>query len=167
MILWFGQVRARRGLVTDDVLVRKADELRESLSIADTDFKISHGWLQRFKLRHGIACHYLHGEAGDADATGVALAMEKMPSILKDYDPEDVFNFDETGLYYRAPPCKTLNIGKVKGSKKKKKDRITLGLCTNISGKERLKIVFIHKSARPRCLIPTVLCIITLMLQHG
>ena len=89
------------GLVIDDVLVRKADELRESLSITDTDFKISHGWLQRFKLRHEIACHYLHGEAGDADAAaGVALAMEKMPSILKDYDPHDVFNFDETGLYH-------------------------------------------------------------------
>ena len=136
-------------MATDNVLVRKAEELRESLSITDTDFKISHGWLQRFKLRHGIACHYLHGEARDTDAAEVALAIEKMPSILKDYDSEDVFNFDETGLYYRAPPCKTLNIGKVKGSKKKK-DRITLGLCTNISGKERLKIVFIHKSARPR-----------------
>ena len=68
-------------MVTDDVLVRKADELRESLSITDADFKISHSWLQRFKLRHGIACHYLHGEAGDADAAGVVLAMEKMPSI--------------------------------------------------------------------------------------
>lgn len=114
------------------------------------DFKISHGWLQRFKLWHGITCHHLHGEAGDADAARVALAMEKMPSILKDYDPEDVFNFDETGSYYKAPPCKTLNIGIVKGSKKKK-DRVILGLCTNISGKERLKIVFIHKVRRPRC----------------
>ena len=34
---------------------------------------------------------------------------------------------------------------------KKKKDRVTLGLCTNISGKERLKLVFIHKSTHPRC----------------
>ena len=33
----------------------------------------------------------------------------------------------------------------------KKKDRVTLGLCTNISGKERLKLVFIHKSTHPRC----------------
>ena len=39
---------------------------------------------------------------------------------------------------------------KAKGNKKKK-DRVTLGLCTNISGKERLKLVFIHKAARPIC----------------
>ena len=31
-----------------------------------------------------------------------------------------MFNFDEIGLYYRAPPARTLNIGKAKGLKKKK-----------------------------------------------
>ena len=44
--------------------------------------------------------------------------MAKIPFILKKYDPEDIFNFDETSLYYRASPCKTLNIGKAKGDKK-------------------------------------------------
>jgi hypothetical protein len=37
-----------------------------------------------------------------------------------DYVPDDVFNFDEIGLYYRAPSSRTLNIGKAKGMKKKK-----------------------------------------------
>ena len=76
--------------------------------------------------------------------------MAKIPFILKKYDPEDIFNFDETSLYYRASPCKTLNIKKAKGNKKKK-DHVALGLCTNISRKERLKFVFIHKSTRPIC----------------
>jgi hypothetical protein len=150
LVLWFGQVRARRRVVTYDVIIHKATELRDSFGISDTEFKLSHGWLQIFKTRHGIKCYYLHGESGDVDGVGATLAMAKIPFILKKYDPEDIFKFDETNLYYRASPCKTLHIGKAKGNKKKK-DRVTLGLCTNISGKERLKLVFIHKSARPRC----------------
>src|ERR1700737_2059038 len=132
------------------MIMQKAKELRDSFGISDTEFKLSHGWLQNFKTRHGIKCYYLHGESGDVDGVGVALAMAKIPFILKKYDLEDIFNFDETGLYYRASPCKTLNIGKAKGNKKQK-DRVTLGLCTNILGKERLKLVLIYKSAHPIC----------------
>ena len=48
------------------------------------------------------------------------MAFAKLPPILKTYDLEDVFNFDETSLYCRAHPCKTLNIGRAKGNKKEK-----------------------------------------------
>ncbi|OAE23210.1 hypothetical protein AXG93_1630s1250 [Marchantia polymorpha subsp. ruderalis] len=74
----------------------KAMELRDAFGICDTEFKLSHGWLQKFKTRHGIKCYYLHGESVDAYEVGVALAMAKIPFILKKYDPEDIFNFDET-----------------------------------------------------------------------
>ncbi|OAE33101.1 hypothetical protein AXG93_3896s1000 [Marchantia polymorpha subsp. ruderalis] len=139
LVLWFGQVRARRGVVTDDVIMSKSMELRNSFGICDIDFKLSHGWLQKFKTQHGIKCYYLHGESGDADEVGVAFAMAKIPFILKKYDPEDIFNFDETDLYYIAPPSKTLNIGKAKGHKKKKY-HVTLGLCTNISEEAALEL---------------------------
>ena len=49
LVLWFGHVRAHRGVVPDDVIMHKADELRDSLGIFDTDFKLSHGWLQNLK----------------------------------------------------------------------------------------------------------------------
>ena len=100
------------------VSMHNAKKMRDSLGISDTEFKICLGWLQNFKTRHGINCYYLRGESGDVDGVGVALAMAKIPFILKKYDPEDIFNFDEIGLYYRASPYKTLNIGKAKGNKK-------------------------------------------------
>ena len=53
-------------------------------------------------------------------------------------------------MYYKAPPLKKLNVGWPRGMKKKK-DRITLGLCTIVSGKEQVKMVFIRKSTQPRC----------------
>ena len=42
------------GVVTDDVIMHKAKELRDSFGISDTEFKLSHGWLPNFKTQHGI-----------------------------------------------------------------------------------------------------------------
>ena len=46
---------------------------------------------------------HLHGEAGDADQQGITRALAELPSIIERYmyKPEDVFNLDEAGLYYR------------------------------------------------------------------
>ena len=43
----------------------------------------------------------LHGKAGSADQEGMARAQRELPSILNNFRLEDVFNYDETGLYYR------------------------------------------------------------------
>ena len=42
LMQWFGQLRARNALISDRLLVEKARELAEKLSIAD--FKASDGW---------------------------------------------------------------------------------------------------------------------------
>ena len=51
---------------------------------------------------------------------GVLLAREVLPKILKDADPSDVYNMDETGLWYRQLPSKTLSKAIRKGVKKAK-----------------------------------------------
>lgn len=149
LMLWVGQIRARRGGISDAMLVEKATEFRDAFGISKTDFKLSHGWLEKFKSRHGVSCQNLHGELVEVDTLGGGAAHAKLLEIVATYDPEDVFNFDETGLYYRAPPSVTLNGGGPMGMREK--DRVTLGFCVNISGKERLKMIFIHHTARPKC----------------
>ena len=62
---------------------------------------LSNGWLSRWKGRHGVFSVQLHGEAGGADQQGVARAQRELPGIIEKYRPEDVFNIDETGLFYR------------------------------------------------------------------
>ena len=66
------------------------------------------------------------------------------------YRPEDVYNADETGLFFRMTPDQTLATQAVKG-KKKDKARITVLLCTNATGTDKLKPLVIGKSAKPRC----------------
>ena len=66
------------------------------------------------------------------------------------YAPDDIFNLDETALFFRLGPNATLATGNVKGIKKSK-DRITIALVTNASGTEKPKEYVIGKVASPRC----------------
>ena len=64
-----------------------------------------------------------------------------------------LFNCDETGLYWRLMPNKTLVTSREKKAKgfKRSKDRVTLIACANACGTLKLPLVFIHKSSNPRC----------------
>ena len=64
-----------------------------------------------------------------------------------------MFNCDETGLNWCQLPEKTLVSGQEKEAKgfKKSKDKVTLMACANASGSIAMPIMFIHKSANPRC----------------
>ncbi|GFU78484.1 tigger transposable element-derived protein 1 [Trichonephila clavipes] len=71
-----------------------------------------------------------------------------------DYSSDQVFNADETGLYWK----KLLNHTyiakdeKTASGHKASKDRVTLLLCSNASGDWMLKPLLINKSLRPRAL---------------
>jgi hypothetical protein len=61
-------VRERRGIVSDDVLLHKVEEFRNSSGISDFDFKLFNGWLQISKhgraslapkrILHKISCNF-------------------------------------------------------------------------------------------------------------
>ncbi|GJQ82963.1 TIGD4 [Trypoxylus dichotomus] len=63
-----------------------------------------------------------------------------------------IANADETGLFFKCLPKKTLAIrdDKCYGGKLIK-DRVTCLLATNMSGTEKLKPLIIARSAKPRC----------------
>ena len=106
-----------------------------------TYFKASDGWFRNWKKRCGVGASIrLHGEAGDVDVSGFVPAMNDLRSSLSVYDPENIFNMDETGLFYRAMPARTYlaaneNRQTVRGTKAlKAKYRVTLVLCVNSTG---------------------------------
>ena len=69
--------------------------------------------------------------------------------MTNNYKLEDIYNMDETSLFYRLLPTSTLATGKAEGSKLSK-ERITIALCASSKG-EMLKPVLIGKFAKPRC----------------
>ncbi len=64
-----------------------------------------------------------------------------------------IFNCDETGLYYKLLPNKTLaaHFGKNADGRKSQKERVTINACANASGTIKLPLLLIGKSKNPRC----------------
>ena len=131
--------------------VEKAKQLAAGLG--DHDFKPTEGWLGRWKQRNNIVFRRCHGEKKDADAqSGEDWIRDALPTILQEYDSENVYNCDETGLLYRALPTGTLTqkTEKVSGEKKAM-DRISVMLCCNMAGSNKLTPLVIGHSRKPRC----------------
>lgn len=75
-----------------------------------------------------------------------------MQSFLKDYELKDIFNADETGLFFKCLPDKTLIFKNEKcHGGKLSKERLTILLATNMTGTEKLKPLVIGKAIKPRC----------------
>ena len=117
------------------------------------DFKATDGWFSRWKNRHQIKYKRAHGEKASSDFPGARdWKISVLPKLLEQYSAEDVYNADETGLYYRAMPDGSLyyKYENLMGSKRAM-DRITILVCANMSGTDKKKLLVIGKSAKPRC----------------
>jgi hypothetical protein len=72
-------------------------------------FKASNGWLDNFKERHGIVFKKVQGEAAAVDMEAVDnWRQDILIKLLTEYSPENVFNVDETGLFWKLMPDKTM-----------------------------------------------------------
>ena len=76
--------------------------------------------------------------------------MENLRLECLNYHPRDIFNIDETGLFWKLQPDRSLATKQTSGGKKSK-DRITIALCANGDGSEKLNPWIIGRSKNPRC----------------
>ena len=70
--------------------------------------KWSIGWLEGFKSRNNIHKRKQHGEAASVNMEGAEDRMLELRAIVAPYPPNDVYNMDETGLFWKAIPDTTL-----------------------------------------------------------
>ncbi|UYV81600.1 hypothetical protein LAZ67_20001670 [Cordylochernes scorpioides] len=106
---WIRQANAMKLAINGNILKEKAILL--ALKMGQDNFEASNGWLDRFKARRNISFKRLHGEAGSVDANSVATWKGGIiPSLLAKYSPQDIFNADETGLFYKLLPNQTMTI---------------------------------------------------------
>ncbi|KIL66716.1 hypothetical protein M378DRAFT_74681 [Amanita muscaria Koide BX008] len=138
--------------LTGEVLRQKWKQFAVMVGIPDDEqLKLSEGWLRSFKERHGLKERKRHGEAGSASQLTVEEERQRVQKIISDggYRPRDVFNMDETGLFYALPPDRGLANKKHSGVKGKKV-RLTYALTMNANGSERLEPLIIGKACKPR-----------------
>ncbi len=110
------------------------------------------GWLEKWKKRFSIKYFKICGESGDVQGVTIDSWKERLPELVRGYSKNDIWNMDETGLFFRALP----DHGFAQKSRscmggKKSKQRVTIAFFVSASGHKE-KSVFIWKSENPRCL---------------
>lgn len=70
--------------------------------------------------------------------------------LLRGWDSRDIFNLDESGMFFKMLPGKRFAFAKQDCSRGKKyKDRLTTTFCTNMDRTEKERILVIGKVKKP------------------
>nr|XP_037290802.1 tigger transposable element-derived protein 4-like [Rhipicephalus microplus] len=115
-------------------------------------FAASDGWLHRFRERYDLVFRAVSGEMSAVNMeTCEGWCSEVLQGYIEKYSPQDIFNADETALFLKLLPAKTISY---KGDKctrgKKSKERITVIVAANMTGTEKLPLFVIGKSRSPQ-----------------
>ncbi|XP_028666328.1 jerky protein homolog-like [Erpetoichthys calabaricus] len=144
--------------ISGPVIQAQAEKLYKEIHgpNADPEFTVSSDWLKRWKQRHGISQVKINGEIKSADTVAAEEFIPKFQQFIEEQQltEEMIYNADETGLYYKILPDRTLAMKKDKTSKegyKQIKDRVTMLFCCNWTGHHKLTPLCIGKFGSPRC----------------
>lgn len=152
---WFHERKAKNLPLSGSMLQEKALELARQSN--NQTFKASNGWLHAFVRRNNIMLKECNsGISNVTDATETpsninttniisttTTTVGSQPStsnqfITDTYQVQDIFNFIETTILFRALPDKTLT-SLVEESKQGQMatERLTVGFCCNLTGSEK------------------------------
>ena len=128
----------------------------EQRSSNPAKFRASDGWLSNFKVRHGIRYLSFKGEKSSADQQAAVEFSDNIKQFIEDnqYNLDNIYNADETGLYTKSLPKKTFVLHQEKEAAgfKESKERVTLMNCASPTGTHKLALLLIGKSQCPHCL---------------
>lgn len=150
---WFLEQRARNCPLNGTILKAKAKQISSKL-YPENQFSASNGWFDKFKRRTGIRFLKICGEKLSADTAAIDPFVQSLKAKIQELrlTEEQIYNADETALYYRLLPGGTYVTASEKGAPghKKSKERLTLMLCSNAAGTHKIKPLVIGKSRKPR-----------------
>jgi len=146
----FVLVYQEQTILSDALLIEKAKLLAKDLGIPEGTLQFSSGWLWKFKNCNEIRQRKLHGEEASADQNAIIESLPSLQDKCSSYPPEQIYNMDETGLFYQLEPDRTLATRRLSG-RKKNKERLSVALCANADGSHKLNLLIIGKSAKLQC----------------
>jgi len=153
MIEWIRQRRSEGVPLSGPLVIEQAKLFHTSMNLT-TDCTYSVGWLNKFKQRHGLRHLKISGERASADTEAAENFVSEFLTLVEEENlsPEQVYNGDETGLFWRYVPRNTLATAEEKNPTgiKDSKERITILACGNAAGTHKNKLFVIGKSAKPR-----------------
>lgn len=147
---WFLQYQDRVNMTGELILEKAKDIMKLLYPQHPPDHQFSQGWLEKFKGRHGIKSFRRFGESGSVDVQDMEMKLEAIREKINQFSMKDVFNLDETGLFYRLQADHSLATKQLEG-RKQDKERLTVVICCNEDGSEKIPLWIIGKYAKPRC----------------
>jgi hypothetical protein len=96
LYIWIDSMRLAKLPISPSFAIAKS--IASSLSILESNFKASWQWLSR-----GLQKMLLHGEGTKVNKNDLKLlvALEKLYKIIVQYDLKNVYNMDDTGLFFQ------------------------------------------------------------------
>ena len=105
LLNWIGQARSLNVPLGGPIILEKANSFAQKLGYST--FKCT-GWLERFKLRYNITFKKICGESAIITSEMTSECTSTiLPSLLSQFAPDDLYNADEIGLFYKCLPDKT------------------------------------------------------------
>lgn len=151
LVEWIIRCQENSVTLSWQMIQKKAQRFSKMLKIPEEQrISFSDGWLEKFLARYGLRNVECQGEAGSADIAAIESAMPELLKKIGQYELRDVFNMDETGLFYCMAPDRTIASRQIAGLKKNK-TRMTIAFCGNADGSEKLEPFFIGHFLKPRC----------------
>uniref|UniRef100_H3B6X8 HTH CENPB-type domain-containing protein n=1 Tax=Latimeria chalumnae TaxID=7897 RepID=H3B6X8_LATCH len=146
---WFRSAMGSN-LPVGEILKAKTGKFAVDLNI--DDFKATNGWLDLWKKRYDVVFKELTERKKDTDVPSATnWNGNQLLAIPQRYEPDDVYNADEVGLYYCALPNGSHVLKKTAHFGGKVSKDVTLMVCASITGEKR-PLLFTGKSKNPQCL---------------
>ncbi|XP_051830692.1 tigger transposable element-derived protein 1-like [Antechinus flavipes] len=160
--LWIEDQNRQNAPMSTMIIQEKAKSLFDDLQREQGEssqmeaFSASRGWFVRFKERHGLPSIKVSSDAASTAAAGELKYSEVLKSIIQKggYTPHHVFNFGETGLYWKRMPEKTyISVEEnAAAGLRSTKDRLMLLLGGNAAGDFKLKPLLVYHSENPKAM---------------
>jgi hypothetical protein len=100
LVKWF-RANQERANVSGELVRESATKILDWFYPGHEPFEFSSGWLEAFKSCHGIRSYCHFGESGSIDMAALANTLPAIRDVLDQYVWKDIYNMDETGLFYR------------------------------------------------------------------
>lgn len=115
LIEWINEKRSQYVPLTGPMIREQAKIFHEKMEI-DSPCNYSAGWLDKFKKRHGIRQLRICGEKGSADDEASEMFIEEFSKKIlnENISYELIYNADESALFWRYVPRKTLAVAEEK-----------------------------------------------------
>ncbi|XP_068210912.1 tigger transposable element-derived protein 1-like [Palaemon carinicauda] len=160
LAIWFDDQVSKRSPINLTMIQRKALGIFNKLKAREGDactetFTASKGWFQRFCRRFRLHNRSIYGEAASTDMEAAEKFINDLDKVIEEegYYPEQIFNVDETGLFWKKMAERTYAHREVTNMPQFTafQDRVTLLLGGNVAG-HKLKPFFVYHSQNPPAL---------------